>query len=268
MNPSQKLISVTELTAYMFCPRKLWLSKVHGLREPPTREMILGRIKHRALEIFTISEKDFIKSLSQGLTSSEINEKYKQLMRESAIYAFQENADNASKFSLTLTTFLAEFLPNTEEEIKIRVLPLLEALKSFHGRDIWENLNPKYSSELSIESFKLGLKGRVDRVEFSKNNGSEKIIPYEIKTRQSEEVYESDKIQLAAYSLLLEDKMNKPIPLGVIELRKSKKQIEISNELKSKVFELIEKVKNLKGEFPSSFSKCAHCKLKKECNEL
>ena len=259
---SKELISISELSAYLYCPRKLWLSKIRGIREPPSREMILGRIKHKALENFNILEKNFIKTLDSSKTEKELEEIYSNLIRQAAIQAFQLNKNVAETFDINLTTFLAEFLPSTEREVEIRVPPLLEALKKYRGAEIWWNLSPKYSSELSIISEKLGLKGRIDRVAFA-----EEILPFEIKTRVKQEVYLGDKIQLAAYALLLEDKTNKKVSKGIIELRNSKKEIELTDDLKKQVLELAEKVRNLQGEFPSSFSKCESCSLKEECSK-
>lgn len=257
---SKQIISVSDITAYLFCPRKLWLAKVKGIREPPNSKMILGRIKHRALELFNMIERDFIININRKMEKKEIEEIYKEIMREAAIRAFQENAEMAKRFNINVTTFLAEFLPSTENEIKIRIPPLLKAINFYSGREIWENLTPKYKVELSLLSEELGIKGRADRVAFS-----ETILPYEIKTRGKEEVYKSDKIQLAAYALLLEDKYKKPIEKGIVEMKNKKEEIILDKTLKDEVLMIAEKVRNLQEEFPSSFSKCENCFFKEEC---
>lgn len=257
---TKQIVSVSDITAYLYCPRKLWFAKVKGIREPPNRAMILGRIKHRALELFNILEKDFIINISNPLEKEEIESIYKEIMRQAALQAFQENADIAERFSLFVTTFLAEFLPLTENEIKIRIPPLMQAMKFYSGREIWENLSPKYKVELALLSEELGIKGRIDRVSFAEN-----ILPFELKTRGKEEVYKGDKIQLAAYALLLEDKYKTPINIGIIEAGNKKQEIQLTEELKKEVLEIAEKVRNLQEEFPSSFSKCEKCSLREEC---
>jgi len=257
---SKQIISVSDITAYLYCPRKLWLAKVKGIREPQTREMILGRIKHKALELFNLLEQDFIIFISSAFAEKDILEKYKYLMRQAAIKAYEINADIAERFNINLTTFLAEFLPNTEQEIKIRISPLLESMKLYKGREIWEHLSPKYKAEFSLISENLGIKGRIDRVSFGKE-----ILPFEIKTRSKQNIYDSDKIQLAAYALLLEDKFKKNIEKGIIELGNKQQEILLDSNLKSQVIELAEKVRNIQGEFPSSFSKCQSCGIKEEC---
>ena len=257
---AKQIISVSDITAYLYCPRKLWLAKIKGIREPPNRAMILGKIKHRALELFNLLEKDFIITISRKLEEKEIEETYKEIMRTSALQAFQENADMAERLSLYVTTFLAEFLPLTENEIKLRILPLLQAMKLYSGREIWENLTPKYKVELALLSEELGIKGRIDRVSFTEN-----ILPFELKTRGKDDVYKSDKIQLAAYALLLEEKYKQPVKIGIVEAGNKKQEIELTEELRNEVLEIAEKVRNLKEEFPSNFSRCKNCSLKDEC---
>ena len=258
----KEIISVSDITSYLFCPRKLWLSRVKGIREPPNREMILGRIKHKALELFSLIEQEFILFISSPMNKEELIEEYKNLIRQSAIKAYEMNADIAEKFSLNLTTFLAEFLPSTENEINLRIKPLLEAMKLYSGREIWEHLTPKYKVEFSLISESLGIKGRIDRVSFSNE-----IIPFEIKTRVKERIYDTDKIQLAAYALLLEDRYKTKIAKGIVEMKTKKQEIILDDDLKSQVLELAEKVRNIQPEFPSSFSKCQSCGLKEECSK-
>lgn len=256
----KKVISVSDITAYLYCPRKLWLSKTQGIREPPNRAMILGKIKHRALELFNILERDFIINIAKKLDKEEIEFIYQEIMRNSALKAFQENAELAERLSLNVTTFLAEFLPLTDNEIKIRISPLLKAMQYYSGREIWENLSPKYKVELALLSDELGIKGRIDRVSFAEN-----ILPFELKTRGREEVYKGDKIQLAAYALLLEEKYKLPVNLGIVEAGNKKQEISLTKELKDEVLEIAEKVRNLQEEFPSNFAKCKTCFFKEEC---
>ena len=127
---------------------------------------------------------------------------------------------------------------------------------------MWRNLKPKYLTEFEIISYELGLKGRIDRVKFE-----EEIIPYELKTR--EEIYESDKLQLAAYSLLLEKEFNRKINKGIIEVKNKQEEIIITEQMKSQVLEIAEKIRKFEKDkepnFHNNFNKCEYCRLKEEC---
>ncbi len=261
---TKKLVNITEITQYLYCPRKLWLKKVKGIREKPNKVMINGMIKHKALELFNINEKNFILSINSELNKEQLQEKYESLMKTSSIKAYQSYYNIASKFKINLTTFLAEFLPTTKKEVQIRIEPVLRYMKKgFFGEQLWENLKPKYKAELSIISDKFGLKGRIDRVEFSDN-----LIPYEVKTRSKDIVYESDKLQLAGYALLLQDKFNQEIKKGILETKKNRKEIDLDEELKNKVLDIAEKIRNLMKEpsLPSNFNKCKYCSLTEYCS--
>jgi len=109
----------------------------------------------------------------------------------------------------------------------------------------------------------LGLRGRIDRVKID-----EGIFPYEIKTR--EKVYESDKIQLAGYALLLEQEFSRKVEKGIVEFLGKQEEVLLDETLKNKVLEIADKIRNLKEDtaFTSSnFSKCEKCEMRESCEE-
>jgi CRISPR-associated protein Cas4 len=169
-------------------------------------------------------------------------------------------------FKINLADFEEQTLSFLEKELEMRAKAVKKTLAiGFIGKQLWRNLSPKYLTEFQITSPELGLKGRIDRVKLESA-----ILPYEIKTR--DEVYENDKIQLAAYSLLLEDEFKKKINKGVIETKKRQEEILITQEMKSKVLEIADKIRAMEtdGEagFQNNFNKCKSCRLRKECFEL
>ena len=100
----------------------------------------------------------------------------------------------------------------------------------------------------------------------------EKIIPFELKTRAVEKVWPSDEIQLTSYAMLLEEKYNKNIPMGILESGNKKHEIIISEELKQKVNDLIKEINELMDStnprYPDNFSKCQKCSWEEECYNL
>jgi len=133
----------------------------------------------------------------------------------------------------------------------------------FLGKELWRNLKPKYLTEFKLESFALGLRGRVDRIKFD-----DLPVPIERKTR--EKIFESDKIQLAGYALLLQEEFGKPVNEGIIEIMGKQEQVSLTPELKNQVLEIAEKIRNLKEDnafTPSNFSKCESCDFQQDCEE-
>jgi CRISPR/Cas system-associated exonuclease Cas4 (RecB family) len=51
------VLSITDITSYLYCPRKFYLKKVRGIKEKPNQAMIKGRLKHEILDIFNKMKK-------------------------------------------------------------------------------------------------------------------------------------------------------------------------------------------------------------------
>lgn len=261
-NLMKKIINITEITEYLYCPRKLFL-KLKGIREAPNQKMILGMLRHKALDIFNRQEKVLVSSIREKLEEKEVKRLYDELIRKIVSQVYSENKSLSYKFSISEKEFSDSVDRSITPEIHLRVDAILRTLeKNFLGAELWRNLKPKYLTELKLESEELGLRGRVDRVKIG-----EEIIPFEIKTR--EKIFESDKIQLAGYSLLLEKEFNKPINRGIVEILGKQQEIEIGEELKNRVLEIAEKIRNLTEEtasFPNNFQMCQSCSLNEICS--
>jgi CRISPR-associated protein Cas4 len=179
---------------------------------------------------------------------------------------FGYNREYLKRFIIPLQELRENIISGMNEEIILRASSVFDAQnRGFLGSQIFENLEPKYFSEFKIESETLGLKGKVDRVMITK----ESIIPFELKTRPVERIYESDEIQLTAYSMLLEEFFHKQVPTGIIESGNKKQEILIRKEMREKVISLIEEINNLQSpKFPVNFSKCNSCQLKPDCDSI
>lgn len=257
-----KVINVTDITEYLYCPRKVYLRLIKGIRSPPTRPMILGMLRHNVFDIFSKNESALVSSIKERISESQIKYLYDNLLREIVDEIYQHNYSLASKFDILHKDFIKSVSESMTPEISLRVGVIKKTIDSgFLGKELWRNLKPKYLTEYKLESPEIGLRGRIDRIRFA-----EDILPFEIKTREN--VYESDKIQLAAYALLLEQEFGKPIAQGIIEFRGNQQQVELTEELKNQVLVLADKIRNMtQGEMPSNFSKCKNCQLREQCEE-
>lgn len=267
MNP-KNLLNVTDLSSYLYCPRKFYLKKVKGFREPPNKAMIEGRIRHDVLEIFLNEEQGYVEAFKE-LTQKEIIFQFQSLIEDIINHVFYKNRGLIDQFQISKPTLKVKIQIALQKEVSLRAGAIAKAMQEgFLGKDLWQNLTPKYISEMPLISEKLGLKGRADRVVISEDT----IIPFELKTRETEKIWPSDEIQLTAYAMLLEEKYQKSIPIGILEAGNIKHEIIITPALKQQVRDLVEEIRlitkkpNLK--FPSNFSKCQSCSLEKECDEL
>lgn len=260
------MINVTEITEYLFCPRKLYLKKIKKLKQPQTDLMVKGMIKHKILENFSNSEEYLVSEIYENIEEKEILKIYQENLNEIIKNLLIYNSKLIKSFNLDEKQIEREADLILSKEIELRIKSIKNSLlQGYKGRDLWENLAPKYLSEYSIESENLGIKGRIDRIKIENNT----ITPFELKTRA--DIYDSDKIQLAAYALLLEDKFKRKIENGIIETKDKSQEISLSQDLKNKVLEIAENIRNFSEDsepnFQNNFNKCRYCPFEKECFE-
>ncbi len=216
MENSAKLISVTDMCAFRFCPRSLYIKLVLKLREPAKPVMVLGSIRHKVYEEAAKKEEDLVSQVVGDMKRQEILQMF-------------SNAYNA-----VLNKSICSYLPQLEslkmdkEEVTVKLqqdvagqaIERADEIVSFSsrtglfGKELWEKLSPKILSELRVSSEKLRLKGIVDRIEV---HGSE-YVPVEIKTGKApnEGVWPDHRLQLSAYMLMLSEKFKANIKEGLV----------------------------------------------------
>ena len=260
------MINVTDLNEYMFCPRKIYLQKIKGFRLRPTLPMIKGRLKHIIIEDFSKGEENLVSGIGSVLNSEQILELYRKNCFMLCQNVFSEHSNLVRGFRIEMDGFWKEFWGTFEEEILLRADAISDIIsKGIFGADLWNNIEPKYESEMKIESERLGMRGRVDRVEVWK----EKIVPCEIKNKISAQFYESDAIQLAAYAMLLEERFSKAIAKGVVQYKDKKLVVDIDGRIREKVKMIMNGINKLNEQpcppISENFKKCNSCNLKEEC---
>lgn len=100
---------------------------------------------------------------------------------------------------------------------------------------------------LRIQSRRLGITGRCDVVEFhSESNGKRKVVPVEFKAGKPKQDI-SDKVQLCAQALCLEEMLNTTVRRGMFFYGRIRRrvQVEIDDELRKQTEEIISAVHKL-----------------------
>jgi CRISPR-associated exonuclease Cas4 len=127
---------------------------------------------------------------------------------------------------------------------------------------------------LRIHSFRLGLVGRADVVEFRQAavaGDPPEPMPVEFKSGEPKEDI-SDKVQLCAQALCLEEMLDRPVPKGAFFYGKIRRrvQVEISDELRGQTGEIIAAVRDIvdRKVIPHAkySSKCRNCSLYDICS--
>ncbi len=265
------MISVTMLSAYLYCKRKLFLEKVLKISEPEKEVLILGKIRHEVFDVINKDEEKIVRSIDKKLSKSEIIDLYKKNHSKQLRNIIVKRKKDLAKFNMELIEVFKDIWGSVEPELNFRAEIVHEFMKTNNlvGEQLWEKITPKIKSEIYIESVSMRLKGIIDKIEVF----DDKVIPVELKTGKApkEGVWPGHLIQVAAYMLLLQE-AGKNVPNGIVYYLKDneKKEVFLNPFLKEEIIELAGKVdsllkdKNL-PEFCSTKSKCDVCGLKEQC---
>jgi CRISPR-associated protein Cas4 len=264
-------ISVTFLTAYMYCKRKFFLEKIAGIAEPPKEVVVKGRIKHNVFDLVNKQERGIVLCITED-DFEKIKKRYAECYSKNLKNILIISKNDLQKLNLKLIDVYNELWPFFDEEAKARAENIHKFLKTkkVFGKELWDMLLPKIESEVYIESDELGLKGKVDRIE----RYNDTIIPVELKTGSAprEGVWEEHMIQIGAYMMLLESVNGSKTPVGKVKYLKENitREIYMNPALQEEIKKLVKEVqgflekKNL-PDFTRNRAKCGKCGLKKDC---
>lgn len=265
-------ISVSLLSSYLYCSRKLFLERVLMLEEPPKESLVMGSIRHEAYDNINKNEEQIVASITKKAAFESIQALYKKEYLAILRKAVASNKKRLEEVNIGVLDAYKKSFPFIMEESMSRasnIFNFIEANNVF-GEELWQKLTPKIISELRVESDELKLKGVIDQVHVYGND----YVPFELKTGRApqEGVWPSHRIQIAAYSLLLQEKFNKQVKEGFVVYldAKEKRHIAINPFMKQEVKQVVDGIIALLEskelpDFCSNENKCRKCGLKQAC---
>jgi len=265
-------IPVTLLSAYLYCPRKLFLEKVLLLKEPPKESSVMGSIRHKVYDNINKNEEEIVISIKKKESLEKLQELYKKKYLQTLRKAIKESENKLKEININMLEAYKKLSIFILEESSMRaanIFNFIEANNLF-GDELWQRLTPKILSELSIESEELKLKGIIDQVHVYDNE----YVPFELKTGSTphDGVWQSHRIQIAAYSMLLQEKFNKDVKEGFVVYldSKQKRHIAINQFMKHEIRQIVNKVISLLEskelpDFCNNENKCRKCGLQSTC---
>lgn len=262
----EKFVRVTDLTDYLFCPRKVYLKRVLGYKEETNYQMLFGRILHEFFDIFNEEEKEIIFEIKENLGFNYILNLYKDYARNLIEYLLEKYLDEINNLKIPIDNLKIDLLSSIEDDIEERARNVYFFIEKndVYGIELWEYLEPKIRTELEVFSKKYELVGRIDRLEVYKTI----VIPYEIKTGKE---FKDHIIQLHGYYFLLRDEFPRAkIPYGVLLYmkKKKKKEVKFSKKLLYKILNIRDKIFDiLDGKEPERLysEKCKKCAFYNIC---
>ncbi len=268
----KRRISVTMLSSYLYCARKLFLERVLGLFEPEKAALVKGSIRHETYDEANKVEERIVSSIKKGDEFEDIYNRYAKTYSALLRKSITKNKYRLRNIKLPLIDAYHEIWPFFKRESEIRALNIYKFIvkSNLYGVELWDNLVPKVESEKKIASDELELKGIVDKIEIY----PEGYVPVELKTGSmpKEGVWPGHRVQIGAYALMMEEKYGKKIEEAFIHYLDpdERRQVVINPFLKEEVKELKDKVRRLleENKIPKrteNQNKCCKCGLKKQC---
>ncbi len=266
------MLSVTSLSSYIYCKRKLFIERVLKLVEIPKEVTVKGKIKHECYDQINKIEENIVKSILKEVSLNELIQLYKEKNSFIIRNVIVKNKNNLKKFNISLVDIFKKLWPGFLIESELRAKNIHDFLikNKVYGEELWNKLTPKIQSEYYISSKELGLRGIIDKLELYEND----VIPIELKTGKipKKGVWDSHKIQIGAYLLLLNEKFKKEINIGFVRYLdiNEERAVILNPFLKDYIITLRDKVNLLLNskEFPeycNNERKCKACGLKKLC---
>ena len=265
-------ISVTLLSSYLYCSRKLFLEKVLMQAEPPKESLVMGSIRHETYDKINKNEELIVTSITKKMDLAEMQQLYKQNHLKFLRKSIADNKDRLKSVNLNMLDAYRKSFPFIMEESVTRSANVFDFIlkNNVFGDELWQRLTPKILSELRVESEGLKLKGIIDQVHVYEQD----YVPFELKTGRAPDsgVWPSHRIQIAAYSMLLQEKFNKPIKEGFVFYldTKEKRHIAMNPFMKDEVRQIVSEVIGLLEsrnipDFCNNENKCMKCGLKATC---
>jgi len=266
------MLSVTTLATYLYCPRKVFLEQVFGLKEPLKPSLITGTIRHETHDQINKTEESFVTNIQGFMRLDELNELYKKHYTEILRNVIRAHKEELESLNLNLGEVFKNAWPLILLESETRANNIFHFMTThkIYGKALWEKLVPKIQSELRVESEKLQLRGVIDQIEVYGDN----LVPIELKTGSAPTtgIWKNHKIQLGAYALLLEETFNTEIKEGFVVYLDSneRKHIPINPFLRHEVGVLLRKIRGLVyskklPQYCKSINKCKVCGLREYC---
>jgi CRISPR-associated exonuclease Cas4 len=266
------MVHATQLSSFMYCPRKLFISKVCLVEEPMKEALIKGEVWHKTFEWINKHEHQIVEKISTK-NFMEISELYRAEFAKALRNTLIHHKHELKQFDIKLMDLFKEYWPNVDEEAKIRAWNVASfvAKHNIFGKELWEKLSPKILSEQYFKSEKLGLSGVIDVIELHDNI---LYVPVELKTGKVPDgggMWPGHRMQLATYMMLLED-AGKQVSEGVLKYKDSdeKRVLVLNTLLKEEVLNLVTEVNKLIKSFEipervDNKKKCDKCSFREKC---
>ena len=266
----ESMITVSDMSSFLFCKRKFFLNKVYEIRTKPTKREITGTIVHKLVERFSGMQD----ALADMITR---NDDYKIILFKVHSKLEKEKEDIINGFKKK-NNYVDDKLERALKNITLKESLFFAKLfndfvskNPIFGEELKKKIRPKIRGEENVSSEKLKIKGRVDRIiDYGNFN-----VAVEYKTTfKPEKIWDNQKIQVGSYILMLNEKNKTKFKKGflIYLLDYSIVNINLDSDLDSKIRRINKEIRNVLSSrrIPKRIesNKCKSCELRNYCMKL
>lgn len=264
-------VTATQISAYLYCPRKLFLEYVLGLETPESEVLLLGKLTHSTHELMNEEEEKLVKSLQRIDSYTELLTEYRKIQVKILQELLPQHRSKLRDFDIDLSAAFERIWPRVVWEAEERSQNVFQ----FHqkhkllGEELWQSLTPKIQAEVRVQSEALQLRGVVDQVK----QFPDSLIPIELKTGKApkEGVWEGHRLQVGVYLALLRSQKHN-VKEGFVKYLdvSALRPVIWSPFLDDEVFKIRDKVIALRSSttlpgFVDNKNKCKSCAFQAQC---
>jgi CRISPR-associated exonuclease Cas4 len=256
-------ISVSSIREFEFCPRAVYLKRVIKVEPSFTAERAGRLIKHSVRKELSMRQPELLRKTGGENLDETVRKEFETVINN------LPTAYCGQPIAADINQLINEIRRELEPELSL-ISGRLQSMTKEYGLEKAISLITPVKVKCRMESEELGLKGIVDKV-------MNPLVPLGIKTgRAGAGVWDSDKLQLCAYGMLLEEQCETGIPYGLVEYTAIQEQrtVPFTGNLKEAVMETRESVSEvLSGKMPElcphgNGRKCEACGFREACYRL
>jgi len=260
-----KSTKVSDLTQYMICPRLVYFTargheqgRIAKGKEKSVIESIL--LKELAFNLHKFYGVEDEEGEGEEMEDEDDAENIIEDIMAGVEWIYKEELKGMEKdfFDAVKKDFVSS-MENDNWLRKIRNANTLSELEHAYG----------YEREHTMVSEKLGMSGSVDKL----IRAGEEVIPCVIKTGKCPEygVWKSDRMQLAAYAMLIEDEFETTVKRGFVEYIRTAefRESQIRRRDRALALQILKRVNRIKrGVFPDKGvnAPCDNCVFEEMCD--
>ena len=126
------MITVSSLSAYLYCKRKLYLQKILGYKEPPKEVLIKGSIRHELHDKINKADQDIVTSIKEECSLQDIQTAYMRTYSALLKNIILANKSELNALNLSLFDAYKNLWPVALEEIETRSSSIFNFVQTYH----------------------------------------------------------------------------------------------------------------------------------------